>query len=80
MLNPLSPQKHIRLPRLPKWIQMSTLQACILCLETVAGAKSFVGIIFFWPVKSFAALGSLPVFMWHLGRQSDWTTLPSEDF
>jgi hypothetical protein len=30
MLNPLSPRKHIRLPRLLKWSQMATLQACIL--------------------------------------------------
>jgi hypothetical protein len=33
MLNPLSPQKYICLSRLPKWSQMATLQACILCLE-----------------------------------------------
>jgi hypothetical protein len=30
MLNPLSPRKHIRLPRLLKWSPMATLQACIL--------------------------------------------------
>jgi hypothetical protein len=59
MLNPLSPQKNIRLPRLPKWRQMATLQACILCLKIVAGAESFVVISFFLPDKSFAVLGSL---------------------
>jgi hypothetical protein len=26
MLNPFSPRKHIRLPRLPKWSRMATLQ------------------------------------------------------
>jgi hypothetical protein len=80
MLNPLSPRKHIRLPQLPKWSQMDTLQACILCLEATADAESFVVITFFWQEKSFAALGSLHVSIWHLGRQSDWTTLPSENF
>jgi hypothetical protein len=80
MLNPLSPQKHIRLPRITKWSQMATLQACILCLETAASEESFVVITFFWPEKYFVALGSLPVFMWYLGSQSDRTTLPSEDF
>jgi hypothetical protein len=60
MMNSLSPRKHIRLPQLPKWSQMATLQACILCLETTAGAESFVLITFFWLEKSFAALGSLP--------------------
>jgi hypothetical protein len=57
---------------------MATLQACIFCLEIVAGA--FVVITFFWSEKSFTALGSLPVFMWHLGSQFDRTTLPLEDF
>jgi hypothetical protein len=71
MLNPLTPRKHIRLPRLPKWSQMATLQACILCLEIATSAKSFVVITFFWSDKSFAMLESLPVFMWHLGSQSD---------
>jgi hypothetical protein len=71
MMNSLSPRKHIRLPQLPKWSQMATLQACILCLETTAGAESFVLITFFWLEKSFAALGSLPVSVWHLGSQSD---------
>jgi hypothetical protein len=80
MLNRLSPRKHIRLPQLPKWSQMATLQACILCLETTAGAESFLVITFFWLEKCFAVLGSLPVSIWHLGSQSDWTTLPSEDF
>jgi hypothetical protein len=80
MLNPLSPQKHIRLPQLPKWSQMATLQACILCLETTASAESFVVITFFWPEKSFAVLGALPISIWHLGSQSDWTTLPLEYF
>ena len=80
MLNPLSPREHIRLPRLPKWSHMASLEACILCLETAAGAESFVVITFFWPVKSFEALGSLPICFWHLGSQSDWTTIPSEDF
>jgi hypothetical protein len=47
MLNPLSPQKHIRLPRHPKWSQMATLQACILCPETATGVESFVVITFF---------------------------------
>jgi hypothetical protein len=79
MLNPLSPRKHIRLPRLPKWSQIATLQASILSLETATSAESFVVITFF-PEKTFAALESLPVSMWHLGSQSDWTTLPSEDF
>jgi hypothetical protein len=80
MLNPLSPQKHIRLPQLPKWSQMATLQACILCLEIATGAKSFVVITFFWLEKSFAVLESLPISTWHLGSQYDWTTLPLEDF
>jgi hypothetical protein len=71
ILNPLSPQKHILLPRLPKWIQMVTLQACILCLEIVACAESFVVITFFWQEKSFAMIGSMHVFMWHLGSQSN---------
>jgi hypothetical protein len=52
---------------------MATLQACILCLETTVGVESFVIITSFWPEKSFAALGSLPISMWHLGRQFDWT-------
>jgi hypothetical protein len=80
MLNPLSPQKHIRLPQLPKWSQMATLQACILCLETTPSAESFVVITFFWPEKSFAVLGALPISIWYLGSQSDWTTLPLEYF
>jgi hypothetical protein len=71
MMNPLSPRKHIRFPRLLKWSQMATLQACILCLEIATGAKSFVVITFFWLEKPFAALESLPVYMWHLGSQSD---------
>jgi hypothetical protein len=71
MLNPLSPWKRICLPQLPKWSQMATLQACILCLEIATGAESFVVITFFWLVKYFAALESLPVSMWHLGSQSD---------
>ena len=71
MLNPLSPREHICLPRLPKWSQMARLEACILCLETTTGAESFVVITFFWPMKLFAALGSLPVYIWHLGTQSD---------
>jgi hypothetical protein len=50
-----------------------------LSLETATSAESFVVITFF-PEKTFAALESLPVSMWHLGSQSDWTTLPSEDF
>jgi hypothetical protein len=37
-------------------------------------------ITFFWPKKPFAVLGSFPVSIGHLGSQSDWTTLPSEDF
>jgi hypothetical protein len=37
-------------------------------------------ITFFWLEKSFAALGSLSASIWHLGSQSNWTTLPSEDF
>jgi hypothetical protein len=76
MLNPLSPLKHIRLPRLPKSSQIATLQAYIMCLETTTGAEPFVVITFFWPEKSFAVLGSLSVSM----CQFDWTTLPSEDF
>jgi hypothetical protein len=71
MSNPLSPQKHIRLPTLLKWSQMATLQACILCLEIATGAESFIMTTFFWPEKSFAALESLPISMWHLGSQSD---------
>jgi hypothetical protein len=47
LLNPLSPQKNIRLPRLPNWSHMATLQACILFLETTTGAKSFVMITLF---------------------------------
>jgi hypothetical protein len=75
MLNPLSPRKHILLPRLPKWSQMASLQACILCLQITTGAESFVMITFVWTEKSFVALDSLPVSMWHLGSQFDWTTL-----
>jgi hypothetical protein len=60
MLNPLSPRKRIHLPRLRKWSQMATLQACILFLETTSGPESFVMISFFWLEKSFATLGSLP--------------------
>jgi hypothetical protein len=37
-------------------------------------------ITFFWLEKSFAAPELLPVSMWHLSSQSDWTTLPSKDF
>jgi hypothetical protein len=61
MLNPLSPREHILLPRLPKWCEMASLEACILYLETITGAESFLVITFFWPVKSFAVLGSLTV-------------------
>jgi hypothetical protein len=38
MLNPLSPRKHIRLPQLSKWSEITTPQACILCLQTATGA------------------------------------------
>jgi hypothetical protein len=47
MLNPLSPQKHIWLPRLPKWSQMATLEACILCLETATGAEHLLWLLSF---------------------------------
>jgi hypothetical protein len=71
MLNPLTSREHILLPRLLKWSHMASLQACILCLETLARTESFLVIIFFWLVKSFEGLGSLPICIWHLGSQSD---------
>lgn len=73
MINPLSPWEHILLSWLPKLIHTASLESCILC-ETPAGAESFLVITFLWQVKYFAELGSLLVYMWNLGSQSNWTT------
>uniref|UniRef100_K3XSR0 F-box domain-containing protein n=1 Tax=Setaria italica TaxID=4555 RepID=K3XSR0_SETIT len=63
-LNPLSHREHIVLPRLPTWCRM----------------ELFVVVTNLWPLKSTPLLGSLPVCIWHLGSQSNWTTIPLEDF
>uniref|UniRef100_K3YDA5 DUF295 domain-containing protein n=1 Tax=Setaria italica TaxID=4555 RepID=K3YDA5_SETIT len=80
LLNPLSHQEHIILPRLLAWCRMGSLDACILGLETPTSAESFLVLTNLWPLKSTPALGSLPICIWHLGSQFDWTTIPSEDF